>query len=55
MKYFLNDYLGGAKVEKMKTLYFTGCKIVASESSVYKSLYICVLSVLFVRLKSLYI
>jgi hypothetical protein len=31
-KHFLKDYVGGVKTEKLKTLYFMGCKIVASES-----------------------
>ena len=35
-KHFLNVYLGGVKTEKMKNLRFTGRRIDASESSVYK-------------------
>jgi hypothetical protein len=35
-KYFVNDYLGSVKTEKMKNLRFTECRMEASESLVYK-------------------
>jgi len=43
----LNDYLGGVKTEKMKTLLFVGSKIEAFESTVYKGREAVKFSVLF--------
>ena len=35
-EYFQTNYMGGVKIEKMKTLCFTGCRMEVSESPIYK-------------------